>query len=207
MTTASKSDQSTPRSRRREETRQRVFDVAVRLFAEKGYAATSPQDIADAAGLTRQAFYYYGFTKDELLTQIMEDLSTRTSLRLRATIADSTNYAMSLHNLVFLIVSDRAHNRARVRLLIRSESELPASLAESYTSARNEAVSLVRDVVEAGVAAGQFRAVDATVAVQSIIGMSDSVVWWFEPDEGRPVEPIAEEMARNAVEMLRVHPA
>ena len=184
-----------------------MFDAAVRLFAEKGYAATSPQDIADAAGLTRQAFYYYGFTKDELLTQIMKDLSTRTSLRLRATIADSTDYAKSLHNLVFLVVSDRAHNRARVRLLIRSESELPASLAETYTAARNEAVSLVRDVVEAGVAAGQFRAVDTNVAVQSIIGMSDSVVWWFDPQDDQPVEPVAEEMARNAVEMLRVHPA
>ena len=207
MTTASNRDSLTPRSLRREATRLRVFDAAVRLFAEKGYAATSPQDIADAAGLTRQAFYYYGFTKDELLTQIMKDLSTRTSLRLRATIADSTDYAKSLHNLVFLVVSDRAHNRARVRLLIRSESELPASLAETYTAARNEAVSLVRDVVEAGVAAGQFRAVDTNVAVQSIIGMSDSVVWWFDPQDDQPVEPVAEEMARNAVEMLRVHPA
>jgi AcrR family transcriptional regulator len=200
-------ERSTPRSRRRETTRLRVFDEAVRLFAEKGYAATSPQDIADAAGLTRQAFYYYGFTKDDLLAQIMEDLSTRTSLRLRATIAESTNYAKSLYDLIFLIVSDRAANRARVRMLIRSESEIPASLAEKYTVARREAVSLVRDVVEAGVAAGQFRSLDINVAVQSIIGMSDSVVWWFEPGEDHPVEPIAEEMAKNAVEMLRVRPA
>jgi len=207
MTAATDRDESTPRSRRREATRARVFEEAVRLFAEKGFAATSPQDIADAAGLTRQAFYYYGFTKDDLLTQIMEDLSSRTSLRLRATVAESTDYAKNLHNLVFLIVSDRVHNRERVRLLIRSESELPKGLAESYTAARKDAVALVRDVVEAGVAAGQFRKLDTNVAVQSIVGMSDSVVWWFEPHEDRPVEPIAEEMATNAVEMLRVHPA
>jgi hypothetical protein len=68
-------------------------------------------------------------------------------------------------------------------------------------------VALVREVVEAGVAAAQFRALDTDVAVQSIIGMSDSVVWWFDPQDDRAVEPIAEEMATNAVEMLRAHPA
>jgi AcrR family transcriptional regulator len=207
MSASPDGDESTPRSRRREVTRSRVLEEAVRLFAEKGYAATSPQDIADAAGLTRQAFYYYGFTKDDLLTQIMEDLSSRTSLRLRAAIEGSSDYAKGLHDLVSLIVSDRAHNRARVRLLIRSESELPKSLAGSYTAARKEAVALVREVVEAGVAAAQFRALDTDVAVQSIIGMSDSVVWWFDPQDDRAVEPIAEEMATNAVEMLRAHPA
>ena len=183
-----------------------MFDEAVRLFAEKGYAATSPQNIADAAGLTRQSFYYYGFTKDDLLRQIMEDLSARTSLRLRATIADSTDHAARLHNLVFLIVSDRARNRARVQLLVRSESEIPAALAESYSVARADVVNLVREVVEDGIAAGRFRGVDVDVAVQSIVGMSDSVVWWFEPREDDRVEQIAEEMAKNAVEMLRVHP-
>jgi len=207
MTAALAPDASTPRARRREEIRSKVFDEAGRLFAEKGYSATSPQDIADASGLTRQAFYYYGFTKDSLLLEIMETLTTKTSLRLRASITDVTDYAKSLHDLVFLLVSDRANNRATVKLLLRSESELPASLAESYASARDDVVELVREVIEAGVASGQFRPVDCTVAVQSVIGMSDSVAWWFEPHADSPVEPIAEEMATNAVEMLRVHPA
>ena len=184
-----------------------MFDEAVRLFAEKGYSATSPQDIADAAGLTRQAFYYYGFTKDDLLVQVMEDLKSRTELRLRASVADASDYAKSLHDLVFLLVTDRANNRATVRLLVRSESDLPAALTKGYVAARDEVVRLVAEVVDAGVAAGQFRAVSTTVAVQSIIGMADSIAWWFEPHPDSRLEPIAEEMATNAVEMLRVHPS
>jgi AcrR family transcriptional regulator len=206
MSAAKGHDATTPRSRRREAIRARVFDEAVRLFAEKGYSATSPQDIADAAGLTRQAFYYYGFTKDDLLVQVMEDLKSRTELRLRASVADSSDYAKSLHDLVFLLVTDRANNRATVRLLVRSESDLPTALTKGYAAARDEVVRLVAEVVEAGVASGQFRAVSTTVAVQSIIGMADSIAWWFEPHPDSLLEPIAEEMATNAVEMLRVHP-
>jgi len=204
MTPSPARDTPSTRSRRREAIRARVVDQAISLFADKGYAATSPQDIADAAGLTRQSFYYYGFSKEELLLHAMEELQAQTSLRLRALIAKSTTQSASLHDLISLLVSDRAHNRARVRLLVRSESELPPSLADAYATARDEVLGLVQEVVQAGMRSGEFRTVDPYIAAQSVIGMSDSVAWWFDSNDERSVDPIAQEIAENAVRMLRI---
>jgi AcrR family transcriptional regulator len=65
-------------------TRARILAAALRLFADKGYDATSLQDIADETGLTKQAVYYHFKGKGEILAGItqparegMADLMTR----------------------------------------------------------------------------------------------------------------------------------
>lgn len=56
----------------RGDTRQRVLDTALTLFADRTYGATTLQDIADAMGVTKAALYYYFRTKDEILTALIE---------------------------------------------------------------------------------------------------------------------------------------
>lgn len=65
-------------------TRARIREVALRLFADKGYDATSLQDIADEMGLTKPAVYYHYKGKPEILKDLtaparlaMADLMTR----------------------------------------------------------------------------------------------------------------------------------
>ena len=50
-----------------------VIETAVRLFSEKGYAATSIQDVAAAMGLLKGSLYYYIDSKESLLRKIFED--------------------------------------------------------------------------------------------------------------------------------------
>ncbi|KAM9865933.1 HTH-type transcriptional repressor KstR2 [Leucobacter aridicollis] len=49
-----------------------VIRAAVELFAERGYANTSVQDIVDAAGVTKGAMYHYFESKDDLLFGIYD---------------------------------------------------------------------------------------------------------------------------------------
>src|SRR5213079_854717 len=55
---------------RRELVENEIYEIAIRLFAERGFAGTSLQDIADALGITRPALYYYVKSKDELLAKL-----------------------------------------------------------------------------------------------------------------------------------------
>src|SRR5687768_3279860 len=54
---------------------QEIFDQATRLFAQRGYAGTSIQDIADAVGLTRPALYHYVKSKDDLLARLVAEVT------------------------------------------------------------------------------------------------------------------------------------
>ncbi|MFC9681992.1 TetR/AcrR family transcriptional regulator [Streptomyces sp. NPDC056948] len=63
------------RQRRRGNTRQRIQDVALELFAEQGYEKTSLREIAERLDVTKAALYYHFKTKEEILVSIFEDLT------------------------------------------------------------------------------------------------------------------------------------
>lgn len=58
-----------PRSDNRVST---VLDAAARLFAEKGYVATSMRDIAQACGMLPGSLYYHFAAKEDLLVAVYE---------------------------------------------------------------------------------------------------------------------------------------
>ena len=53
--------------RRHEETRAAIADAAVALFAERGFAETTMEDVADAAGVSRRTAYRHFASKDDLV--------------------------------------------------------------------------------------------------------------------------------------------
>jgi AcrR family transcriptional regulator len=57
-------------------TRQRLLDEAERLFKERGYAATSLEQIADAADVTKGAIYGHFSSKEDLLLSAFEAAPT-----------------------------------------------------------------------------------------------------------------------------------
>jgi AcrR family transcriptional regulator len=59
------------RAAQAERTRQQILETAQRLFADRGYDATSLQMIADEMGLTKAAVYYHFPAKSEILKAAM----------------------------------------------------------------------------------------------------------------------------------------
>jgi AcrR family transcriptional regulator len=57
-------------------TRERIQQVALELFAERGYDKTSLREIADRLGVTKAALYYHFKTKEEILSSTLEDYLT-----------------------------------------------------------------------------------------------------------------------------------
>ena len=55
-------------------TRRKILDVALDVFAEKGYSRTSLQEIADRAGFTRGAVYWHFKNKADLLEALADDV-------------------------------------------------------------------------------------------------------------------------------------
>src|SRR2546423_578230 len=58
---------------RHADTRSRIQDVALELFTEHGYEATSLREIAERLGVTKAALYYHFKTKDDIVASFMED--------------------------------------------------------------------------------------------------------------------------------------
>ena len=52
-----------------------ILERGAELFAARGFAATSMQDIADALGSSRPALYHYFRSKDEILDRLIQGLA------------------------------------------------------------------------------------------------------------------------------------
>ncbi|MDR6976660.1 AcrR family transcriptional regulator [Streptomyces sp. 3330] len=63
------------KQQRRGNTRQRIQDVALELFAEQGYEKTSLREIAERLDVTKAALYYHFKTKEEIIVGIFTDLT------------------------------------------------------------------------------------------------------------------------------------
>ncbi|REE95798.1 TetR/AcrR family transcriptional regulator [Thermomonospora umbrina] len=75
-------------TRRRAETRRRLLDAALDVFAERGLRGASIEEVCDRAGYTRGAFYSNFRTMDELLLAVSEDYSHQILEKLRTTLLD-----------------------------------------------------------------------------------------------------------------------
>ncbi|KIZ15169.1 TetR/AcrR family transcriptional regulator [Streptomyces natalensis] len=59
--------------RRRQETRLEIAEAAAALFSDRGYDATTVEDIASAAGISLRTFYRYCAAKEDALTPVLTD--------------------------------------------------------------------------------------------------------------------------------------
>ncbi|WP_405978917.1 TetR/AcrR family transcriptional regulator [Streptomyces sp. NBC_00158] len=64
-----------PQQPRRGNTRQRIQDVALELFAEQGYEKTSLREIAERLEVTKAALYYHFKTKEDIIISVFDDLT------------------------------------------------------------------------------------------------------------------------------------
>src|SRR5580704_3071965 len=55
------------RARKRRETRQRLAETGLRLFLKQGYEATTLDQIAEAAGVSRRTVFHYFDQKEDIL--------------------------------------------------------------------------------------------------------------------------------------------
>jgi AcrR family transcriptional regulator len=73
---------------RREETREHVLAAAARVFARRGFHATSLEAIAEEAGYSRGAVYYNFADKEELFLELLDRRCAERAQDLRAVFAD-----------------------------------------------------------------------------------------------------------------------
>lgn len=192
---------------RRDLVSQEILERAAALFAQRGFANTSLQDVAQALDISRTALYHYIGGKDELLETLVRGLTLETEQSLRAIVADEeldpkAKLAAAIRSMATRI----ANNPARFRLLLVSEGNLPERLAAEHEQSRRRVLRHLRAIVHDGIEAGQFRAVDERVAAFGLLGMCNWVAWWYQAErESAPTaDEVADQLAAAGVASLRV---
>lgn len=121
------------RERKRRETKKRITDAGMELFIRHGFDATTLDDIAAEADISRRNFFHYFKSKDEILLSIQNGLGDMMVLALQQQQALHKSPHIALRDAV-LAVSNQFEREEMVMLesLMRSNSVTEARRLASY---------------------------------------------------------------------------
>jgi len=180
-----------------------LLDCAAELFAEKGFAGTSLQDIATAAGVGRTTLYHYFGSKEDFLTALVEDVTVAASNALKGLDHEpGLTFRTQLFMAAETLVTRQLARAVRFKVLDREENHLPPALFERHQKGKREVLAQVSGIIKSGIAAGEFRPVDANIAALSLIGMCQWTAWWFKPAAHKSAAEIAAIVAELGVTSL-----
>lgn len=189
-------DAPPPRRGRPGYDRDQVVRIAVQLFNEQGYDATSVADLAARLGLTKSALYHHVSSKEAILQSALDDALGALEGALADALATQDAAIDRLRHVVRGAVHVLTERLPEVTLLlrVRGNSAAERSALERRRAFDQRVTAIVRDAQREGALADD---IDAAVATRLVFGMVNSLTEWYRP--GGAVDPV-----RLADDVLRV---
>ncbi len=182
------------RSGRRFTRRRQVLDTAARMFFERGYEATTTQDIGAELGLLKGSVYYYINSKQDLLFEIVQEYHQDTREYFDRILASDGTPMEKLRELIATETAHTATNLTRSSLFYTEWRSLDPERQQTIIAERARHEKAVETWIREAQAAGEVRAdTDPRLATFAIFGMVNSVYRWFRPDGRRTAEEIGAE--------------
>lgn len=165
------------RDRQRADTRQRIQRQALRLFTDRGYDATTVNDVADAAGVSAMTVYRNFPTKEDLvLYDDFDQLTATTITELPATGSLTDRIGRTVLTILDLAATNE-HDLllTRLRLMI-STPALQARHLDSQYRLQEAFVSAIDPALEYG----------ARAAASAVLGVTHTALLRWAANNGEP---------------------
>jgi AcrR family transcriptional regulator len=131
-----------------EESQGRVVDAAIRVIAERGLAAASVQDIADAAKMSKGAVHYHFDSKDELLERVLARSCEVVEARVRAAFEEPGTPMDRVRRAVLEMWRLRRDPApefqvlSELHVMARQNERMRAAMAAAYRRSRDQIVEV-----------------------------------------------------------------
>ncbi|MGZ6214454.1 MAG: TetR/AcrR family transcriptional regulator [Candidatus Limnocylindria bacterium] len=169
-----------------------LLAAATRLFRERGFHATSMQDLGEALRMNRGSLYHYIASKDDLLWAVLirafDLLEARVSPLLESDASPLQRLSAAIREHL-RVAADHADELSLIQIELRS---LSRERRAEMIRRRDAYESLWRRTIEQGIADGSLRAFDIRLAGTGILSVCNWFTQWYRPDGSQTVDEIAD---------------
>lgn len=177
-----------PRQEHRQDPRQEILRAAARLFQQRGYDATSMNDVAAALKLSKGGLYHHFQSKDEILYNILshamditEERVVKVARRISVSGIDAPEERLRtlirLHIEVVLSPEDR-----EITVMLHENHPLPAALRRKINGRKKDYVHFVENLIaDVQRQCHSTSRVTPRAAAFALIGMINWIYQWYKP--------------------------
>jgi len=175
------------------DSRQEILRTAARLFHQKGYDATSMNDVAAALKFSKGGLYHHFQSKDEILFNLMDQAMEITQERVIhpvLAIADPEERLRDLiHRHVALVLSPRDRE---ITVMLHENHPLPPSFRKRINRRKKDYVHFVENLIaEVQRMKHAKTTITPRAATFALLGMINWIYQWYRPEGTLNAEALA----------------
>lgn len=194
------------RRQQREVKRLAVLSAAAQLFNERGFHATSLDDIAARLNVSKPTLYYYVKNKDEILLQCVKKGLRMTLEGIEVSRAAGGN-AVDQLRACMRVYADIVMQPFGMCLIRVGDEEVPEPSRTELRRMKSEIDQAFRRLVAQGVEEGALEPCDPKMTAFVIAGGLSWIGRWYRPDGGYVPDEIAEQCIRTLLGGVLKRPA
>jgi AcrR family transcriptional regulator len=182
-----------------------LTDVALAVFKQRGYDATSMEHLASAAGITKAAFYHHIGSKEELLDRGF-DRALDALMALLDTPEATTGPALQRLRHVLQRLVELTHQLLpEVTVLLRSRGN--SEIEKVAVDRRRQFDRRIGELIAEAQTEGSIRSdQDPQLVARLVIGMANSITEWYQPTGKLSARELAATIAEIALDGICVPP-
>lgn len=184
-------------------TKRKIFETSMRLFAEKGYDATSIEEITATVGVAKGTLYYHFSSKEEIFKFLVEE-----GVKLL-----KNSIAIKTDKLTNSIDKLRAIVLIELKVLVKYESFMTIILSQIWgTGSRSkmcrdyvfEYIQMIQEIVEEGMKKQEIIQADPNVIASGVFGfVCSSLIYKLRREKNIEVPELYAEIDNAFIKKLR----
>jgi len=166
------------------DSRQEILRTAARLFQQRGYDATSMNDVAAALKLSKGGLYHHFQSKDEILFEIMNHAMEITQQRVLDPVRGIADPEERLRALIRLHIEVVLSPRDReITVMLHENHPLPPALRKRINARKKDYIHFLENLMEEVQRSRHFKGkVGPHAAAFALLGMINWIYQWHKPE-------------------------
>jgi len=185
--------------------KQEILTIAARIFRQKGFNATSMNDLANECGLFKGSLYHYFKNKEQILQEVIQLYFDYLLPYLEPINSSKELPTEKLRMSLEIQMRAIEVNRDAVSVTLREDRALENPYREAYIAQRNRLEDHLVGILEEGIEKGMFRKVDIRMTTKAILGMCNWAAIWYSRTGRLSAKAIAEHFTDLAMSGLETN--
>lgn len=189
------------RAEKTEDTRSRIFTVAARLMAHKGYFAVSMREISEQSGVTKPTIYYHFQSKEELYRQLLDTAIHHGDVLINDIINKESSVQQKLADMLKVRFRFSLEYPDLARFFVHLFTHLEDNpLSEKLLKEADVRRKMLKDLIRNGIKSGEFgMSLKPEIAVEIFLGTAAHFI--SQQLAGRKIV-LTDKLAEEIVEVL-----